>query len=185
MKYLKSITLLVIILIVSGCSSIAPNYQSDFKTVNGLKNNNLHSMKSGEFTEKDKTVNDITIRGGEMSSPYDKSFGKYLKKALEEELKQASLWDKSSNFEVSGILLKNELDGSGMNIGTADISAKFVVKKNRKVIYSKTHTIHHEWESAFAGMTAIPRAQNNYVTAIQKLLKAFFLDKELLVTLKK
>jgi hypothetical protein len=47
---------------------------------------NLPHMSSGQFSENDESLNKITLRGGVMSSPFNKSYAQYLKKALEEEL---------------------------------------------------------------------------------------------------
>jgi hypothetical protein len=179
------ILVLLAILLFSGCTTIAPQYQPDFELVNELKDMNVPSMKSGEFTEADDSLNSISIRGGAMVSPYGKSYAEYLKKALEEELKQSDLWDPSSKIVISGTLLKNDLDGSGTNIGVSDISAIFVVTKDDSEIYNKTHTIHHQWESSFMGAIAVPKARQNYAISIQKLLRNFFLDKELLIALKR
>lgn len=185
MNLAKLVTIFVIVFSVWGCSSIAPQYQPDFDLVNELKDMDLSSMTSGNFTESDKSVNHITLRGGVMISPYNRSYAEYLRKALEEDLKQSSLWDPSSNIIISGVLIKNEFDGSGISIGESDMSAQFVVTKDGSEIYSKIHTIHHEWESSFAGAIAVPRARKNYPVSIQKLLRAFFLDKELLASLKR
>jgi len=183
-NYSKRIFLILSILFVSGCTSFAPPYQPDFELVNKLKSMDIPAMKTGKFTEQNESVNKITIRGGPMVSPHDKSYAKYLEKALEEELKQSELWDKSSNIVISGTLLVNELDGSGISVGESDISANFVVTKNSTRIYDKTHTIHHEWESSFVGAVAIPAAQNNYPVSIQKLLVKFLSDEEFLTSLK-
>jgi len=183
-KYSKRLLSLISILIISGCTSFAPPYQPDFELVNKLKSTDLPAMKTGEFTEQNELVNKITIRGGPMVSPYEKSYAKYLEKALEEELKQSELWDKSSNIVISGTLLINELDGSGISVGESDMSANFIVTKNGNKLYDKTHTIHHEWESSFVGAIAIPAAQNNYPISIQKLLVKFLSDEEFLTIIK-
>jgi hypothetical protein len=183
MNIRKTLLVLLVILIASGCSTVAPQYQPDFNLVNELKDLDLPGMKSGEFTAANDSVNHISIRGGTMSSPFDNSYAEYLKKALEEELKQSSIWDLSSEIEITATLLKNELDASGLSIGECDLSANFMVNKEGSEIYNKVHSIHHEWESSFIGAIALPKAQQNYLVAIQKLLREFFLDQDLLSTL--
>lgn len=179
----KAVVACFAILVVSGCSSIAPQYQPNFELVNELKDSEYPLMNTGAFAEADESVNHITIRAGAMISPYEKSYAKYLQKALEEELKQSDLWDQASNITIEGTLIKNELDGSGVSLGLADISASFLVRSNGSEIYNKTHTIHHEWKSSFVGAVAVPRAQKNYPISIQKLLRSFLLDKDLVTAL--
>lgn len=171
------------IVMASGCSSVAPQYQSDFSSINDLKEMDIQPLKSGSFLDHG-SVNSITLRGGAMTSPYNNSYAEYLKKALEEDLKQSGHWDSGSEIVISGELISNELDASGFSVGESDISAKFVVSKNNDVIYNKIHSVHHEWESSFVGAIAIPNAQKNYPVAVQKLLRKFFLDNDLLAVLK-
>lgn len=185
MNTIKVISIFFVFLIMTGCSSIAPQYQPDFELVNKLKDTKLSPMRSGKFTDGHVSVNEVTLRGGTMHSPFEESYAKYLKKALEEELKQSFLWGPSSKIVISGVLLKNEVDSSGFSVGESDVSARFIVTDNNKEVYNKVHTIHHEWESSFIGAIAIPNAQNNYPVTIQKLLKSFLLDKKFLNTLAK
>ena len=46
-------------------------------------------------------------------------------------------------------------------------------------------TARHEWDSAFLGSIAIPRAQQNYPIVVQKLLASLYVDLEFLQALKK
>ncbi len=184
MKIVKLTIVFIAIILASGCSSVAPQYQSDFSLINDLKEMNIPPLKSGTFLDHE-SVNSITLRGGAMTSPFNNSYAEYLKKALEEDLKQSGHWDSHSKIIISGELVKNELDASGFSIGESDITAKFIVSKDNDIIYDKTHSIHHEWESSFVGAIAIPNAQNNYPVSIQKLLRKFFSDGDLLAVLKK
>lgn len=180
----KFILIFIAILSASGCSSIAPQYQSDFNLINDLKDMSIYPLNSGSFIDGE-SVNSITLRGGAMNSPYNNSYASYLKNALEEDLKQSGHWDPNSKIIISGELLKNEIDASGFSTGESNISAKFIVSRNDNEIYNKIHSIHHEWESSFIGAIAIPNAQNNYPVSIQKLLREFFLDEDLLNALKR
>jgi len=90
----------------------------------------------------------------------------------------AGLWDESSSTTISGVLLENHPDASGINIGVADLSAEFFISVDDEEAYRQVHSIHHEWDSSFLGAVAIPRANDNYVIAVRQLLLQLFTDPE-------
>lgn len=183
-EWLKSVVgyvlFLQVVALLTGCATMqAPQYQPDFEMINTLKDIPLEPMQVGVFTSADPDVEKISVRGLRLSSPYDGSHASYLRNALDEELKQAGLWDRGSAIVISGELLVNKLD-AGINIGDADVSARFRVDRAGARVYDKVHTIHHEWESAFVAMVAVPNCINNYPLAMQKLINEFLLDIEFL-----
>ncbi|PVZ65634.1 hypothetical protein [Pelagibaculum spongiae] len=184
MKVVKILLAAIVFSSMLGCTMVAPQYQPDFTSINDLKDLELPKMRSGEFKDNNKHVNDISLRGTSLVSPYSNSFAEYLKKALEEDLKQAALWHSPSDIVVTGELLENDVDASGFSTGETDISARFIVLSSGKEVYNKVHKIHYVWDSSFVGAVAIPNAANSYPVGVQKLLKAFFSDRELIATLK-
>lgn len=181
MKYTK-ITFLALILIftMTGCSMKGNKFNPDFNSINDLKDNNLKSMtvqKQNLKKEKDETIG---LRAVNMTSPYGGSFSKYLEISLEEQLKQALIYNIQSDIKISAILLKNDVSISGFSIGEANLSANFIVINKNKKIYEKEHSIHHEWTSSFIGQIAIENAIENYPIAMQKLIDSFLLDKDLI-----
>ena len=173
--------IMVAILILSGCASVAPTYQPSISNVSTLKDQRPVKVKLGNFDaggpEKD-TVNRLTIRAGGFISPYNESYVEYLRDAIRQELSMAGLLSDNSDVELSGVLLKNEFDASGVNIGYAIMEAQLTIKKNGAVRYDKRKSVRHEWESSFAGMIAIPKARENYTVVVQKLLTSFYIDPE-------
>ncbi len=169
----------VVVVLLSGCATTAPPYQPSMENVGTLQNHRPAQVKVGGFTagkKEGEKVNQLTIRGGAFASPYGGSYVEYLREALREELRLAGLLNDKSEIEVSGALLRNEFDASGVTLGHATMEAELTVKKNGAVRYRKTKSMRHEWESAFAGMVAIPRAHQNYSITIQKLLASFYTD---------
>lgn len=184
MYFKTSIGLLLVTIFMTGCVTwTAPTYQLDFDLINEIKDMDVPPMNSGVFSATD-SVNSVSARGVGIESPYGKSYALYLKKALEEHLKQSGRWDSSSKIIISGKLIKNELEGGGFGVGESDLTAQFVVEKKGITVYSKTHSAHHEWESSIGGMEAQLRALKNYTIVFNKLLRKFFLDKELILVLK-
>ena len=175
---------LILLLTTTGCSMKGHEFKPNFNSINDLKDNNLKVMSIQNENIKNEKDETIGLRAVNMISPYGGSFSKYLEKSLEEQLKQASIYDKQSNIKISAILLKNDVSISSFRIGEADLIANFIVMNKDKKIYEKEHTIHHEWESSFIGQIAIENAIENYPVAMQKLIDSFLLDKDLIEVVK-
>ena len=188
MKYIKQVVFGVgLIFIMTGCSIKGIEFTPNFNSINDLKDGNLKSVN----VKKNKLGN---IEAGNsislgratntMTSPYGGSFQEYLEISLKEELLQASLYSENSNIEIIPKLLNNTLD-TGLSVGTAELSANFIIEIEKKEVFNKTYTIKHEWESSFAAATAVPTTLDNYPIAIQKLIDTFLLDMDVKKILKK
>lgn len=168
--------ILLLLTTVAGCANLnAVQFQPDFNLVNDLKDMNIGGIAVDDFASQDDK---ITIRGASMASPFDGSYGAYLKNALKEQLAQAGLLDESSNIRISGDLLINDID-AGAGQGKTVVSARFVVIRDKAEVYNKVHTVNHLWDSFFSANVALPNAQASYPVAIQKILKSLFSDNEL------
>lgn len=178
------ISALIAVLLLTGCSIKTGLYKPDYNTINELKSINIAPLNVEYCSYSNNSVDNISLRGSEMVSPYGGTFADYIKKSLEEQLKSASLYDKNSNLSLSAVILNNELNANGFSTGTADISANFIVRKNKEIQYEKIHSIHHEWDSSFVGSMAIPEALRNYPIAIQKLINSLMLDKDFVNSIK-
>jgi hypothetical protein len=170
-------------LLVTACSMQAPPYQVSLENVQTIKRAKLEKVNVGSITST-KQLDSISIRGSSMYAPTNKSYGLYLTKALEDELKLAKLWSGVSSTVITGVMLTNDIDVSGFSEGTGDASAKFVVTRGDKVIFDKIISANHTFESSFIGAIAIPNAQANYVNLIQILIKNLFEDEEFISALK-
>lgn len=73
----------------------------------------------------------------------------------------------------------------GFSVGTADLSAKFIVTDSDNVVFYKIITIRHKWDSSFIGAIAIPNAQNNYPKAVQKLISKLMSDQNFITAVSK
>lgn len=178
-------TLIVIVLSVwlSACSMQTPPYQASLVNVQAIKNTDIKEVSVGSFAVA-KSLNSISIRGSSMSSSVDKSYGAYLAKALEEELKLAKVWSAVSSNVISGEILTNDIDSSSFSKGLSEISSKFTVTRDGNVLFEKTLSATHQFESSFMGAIAIPNAQASYVPLIQELLKKLFKDEDFISALK-
>jgi hypothetical protein len=165
-------------LLASGCSLVAPRYNASLQNVQKLKDADGQAMKVGEFTSTPGPGNpqSISIRGSSLTSPYDGNFAKYLSESMRQELSLAGKLSNDAQLEVSGALQKNDITIPPVGNGRADIAARFVLKRNLEVRYDQVKSVHDEWDSSFIGAVAIPRAQNEYPTLVQKLLAALYAD---------
>ncbi len=186
MRRIVLLTLVIISgIILSGCGMVAPKYSASMDNVQMLKDAGNISAKVGKFDSiRGKgNANPISIRTHPMTSPYDNSYAAYLTEAIKQELSLAGKLKPDTDIEISGSLLKNDIDAA-ISMGTGDIQARFIVKKSGQVRYDQTKTVHHEWESSFLGAVAIPRAQQQYLNLVQKLLAALYADQDFLQALK-
>jgi hypothetical protein len=179
MKSIRTLLLLAAISVLgTGCSLMAPQYTGSIDNVQKLKSGSLQPVKVGEFvaTPGNGNANPISIRGSSMTSPYESSYAKYVAEALKIELGLANKNAATSDFELSGELLKNDLNTGGGTMAYGDIEARFIVKKSGAIRYDQVKTINHQWPNSFVGAVAIPRATQEYSNLVQKLLAALYED---------
>jgi len=171
--------------VLSACSMLAPKAAVSVQQTQTLRDSGAAPVKVGTFTSQGADAHDqsISIRGSGMASPYG-SYAKYLEEAIRLQLKEAGLFDEASKAEVSGTLIKNDINAAGFVTASGDISARFQVRRGEKVVYDKIKDAHVEWGSNFLGAIAIPRAQEAYPGLVSTLLGALFGDAEFLSSLK-
>jgi hypothetical protein len=183
MKNMSVVALLI--LLITGCSAIAPKYNTDFNNISQLRKEKLNPARVGTVTKEPASKSDVdslAIRGASYASPYG-SYTAYLAEALKEELDDARLLDPMSQIEVSAVLLRNSLN-AGLSTGEAEIEARFVVRNAGTIKFDKVKVAQYSWESSFFGAVAIPKARENYSKVVQKLIGQLFSDPEFISALK-
>ncbi|MCB1753299.1 MAG: hypothetical protein KDI74_16405 [Gammaproteobacteria bacterium] len=163
---------------VTGCSTVAPHYQASYENTQLLEEGGKNQVDVEAFTAADPKVNSLSIRAGTFQSPTNGSYVEYLQKALEQELYDARRLNQDSDIKVGGVLIENEIDASGFDIGTAKIKAEFIVRSGDREVYRKVHSAAIEWPSSFMANIAVPRAIKEYPRVVQELLSRLFLDPE-------
>jgi hypothetical protein len=171
-------------LFLTGCTTVAPQYTPSIDNVTALKSAGTTKAAVGPIASAQPKVNQLSMRGTAMNSPYDNSYANYVAEALKQELAMAGRYAADANTTIDGTLLKNELDASGFSTGEASIEVRFVVKNGGAVKFDKVKSASHQWESSFAGQVAIPRAIGAYSTLVQKVLGALYADPEFAAALK-
>jgi hypothetical protein len=169
---------LTVLLFIGGCASPAPNYSPSIDNVEVFKKSLVEPVNVGTISVKADLAGGkaISLRAASMTSPVGANFGDYIALALRQELELAKLYSARSGVEISGELLRNNIDAGGMSTNAGQIQARFIVKRGGQIQFNKTKQIEHQWESSFAGAVAIPLAANNYNVMVQKLIAAFIND---------
>ncbi|MDI1270673.1 MAG: hypothetical protein PSV40_16440 [Polaromonas sp.] len=165
--------------ILAGCAGPAPNYAPSIDNVEVLKKiGGNTAVKTGviDVAPGMPGGNAITLRANTMLSPVGKNYGDYIAAALRQELELAKLYSPQSGIEISGTLLRNNIDAGNVSVNTGQIEARFLVKVNGRVLFDKIKRIERQWESSFAGAVAIPLAANNYPLMVQALVSSLVTD---------
>ncbi len=165
--------------VLAGCAAPAPNYTPSIDNVEALKKiGNSAAVKTGAISAPAgmQGAEAIQLRAASMTPPVGKTFGEYIAAALRQELELAKLYNPQAGTEITGTLIRNNIDAGGFNTNEGQIEARFVVTANGQVRFDKVKKIERKWESAFAGATAIPLAANNYPLMVQQLLAALVSD---------
>jgi len=178
MPAIRTIACLALSAVLTACASInAAPYTPSV--------DNLQILKSaGEIKTRVRTFDSagtddnpypVHLRAARMKSPVGDSFGAYLSNALEQEFAISGAISSEAKVEVSGALLKNDIDAA-ISKGTGEISARFVVRRGSGVVYDSIKTASETWDSSFAAIVAIPAATAAYPHIVQKLLANLYAD---------
>lgn len=165
--------------VLAGCAGPAPNYSPSINNVEALKKAGSNvTVKTGEIgvTPGMSGANSLSLRANSITSPVGNHYGDYLAAALRQELDMAKLGNPQSGVEISGMLLKNNIDAGGFRTNEGQMEARFLVKSAGQVRFDKVKRIEHQWDSSFAAAVAIPLAANNYPVMVQKLVGSLVND---------
>lgn len=184
MRTWASLTGLALVVAVAGCATVAPNYSASPDSTQGLQAARVQAAKIGEFTAAPTASNmSITLRASKMEPPQG-TYAKYLADAVKTELELVKLYSATSETEISGVLIQNELNTGVAVTGEGVIEAEFIVRRDGVVRYDKTKLAKTQWDTNYFGAIAIPRAQQEYSKLVRKLVADFFADPDFVAALK-
>lgn len=161
--------------LVSGCGVTAPTYVTQAKSQSVLVNGKLKPATVGAFTARDPAFEHLTVRGNPLTLGSGTASNE-VRHALESELSQAGLLARTSGVQITGTLLKNELNGRGFAEGMADVSVEFVVTRDGRETFRGTKSKTNTWASSFVGAKAIPAAAQGYEQTIGDLVADLVAD---------
>ena len=165
---------------LAACQTLpAPPYSAGADNVRRLQAEGPCAVSVGRFVA-DPAAGDrfetLAIRTNTIRSPVGATFADYLAEALRIELSTAGCLAPDAPVSITGAMLRNELDAENFNTGTATVAARFLVRRGERDVYERTLEARHQWESAYLGAIAIPRAQQEYAVTLRRLLASLFAD---------
>ena len=181
-----SAALLAAGLFATGCTMNGPRYNPFVGNTLALREAGLEQVAIGAIRKDPRAKGDVDrvkARAMSVTSPYG-SYTAYLREALATEFDHADLLDAGSAIRIDGVLLGNEL-ARGMNKEYAALQAQLTITCDGRTAWQGTKSARYEWESAFLGEVAIPRAIANYQIGVQRLIAAFIADPEFAAALGK
>jgi len=168
----------VLFAMLGGCSMLAPTYTASLENTDRLIRAGLAPARVGAFSAQAPARNDsISVRGKTMT-PAQGSYAAYLADAVSQELQLARVLSPAADSEISGVLLKNDMDAAGTGV----IEARFLVRNGGRVQFDKIKAVEHRWQASY--LDAIPRAQQEYAVLVRKLVTDLFNDPEFTAALK-
>lgn len=173
------------LLVLTGCTLTAPRYGAHVTNTMALRDARLAPVAIGDIRKDPaakRDVDRVKARAMKVNSAYG-SYTAYLREALMAEFDHADLLDAGAAIRIDGVLLRNELAGN-LDKEYALIEAELAVTRDGATAYRAAKTVRYEWEAAFLGEVAIPRAIANYQVGVQRLIAAFIADPAFVAALK-
>src|SRR5215510_9780113 len=166
-------------LIASGCATKAPGYQTSIENVQTLAG--LGPVRAAVGTVKldaknAESMSRLSARAMTIEPPYAGGYAEYLAEALRADLAAAGKLDPKAPRTINAVMTANSLDASGINVGVAEVAARFTVTDGGRVLYDRQLQAKHQWESSFLGGIAVQNALHNYNVTVQKLVGQLFAD---------
>jgi hypothetical protein len=168
---------------VVSCATVVPTYQETVDNVTKLEQGGNSKVSLGEF-KADPALQSLHSRANTFNSPYHDSFSEYLREALRLELARAGRYYPHSDIRVDAELQRNNLDISGINVGSQEITARFIVLRRGKIAYDRVKSIRKQWDSSLYAAIAVPLARDAYPEAVHMLLSELFSDPEFIAAIK-
>lgn len=179
----------LVCVLAAGCATKAPAYQSSIENVQVLQQRigavkvSVGSVKADE--KGAGALDQLSSRAMSIESPYPDGYAGYVREALRADLTAAGKLDPAAPRAINAVLTVNRLDTSGINVGEAEVAARFSLTEGGRVLYEKEHAVKREWESSFMGPIAVQNALINYGATVQKLVGRLFADPEFAAALRR
>lgn len=186
MNNFKLCLVTIALLLLSGCATfVAPSYSPDYQTIDTLKKQKLSKAAVNTFEPQDPNaeVNKISLRGSSLKAT-EGSFASYIENAMRSDLTEMGVYDENATTKINTTILKNDIDISGLSKGSGLLEIQLTVSKDGAIALDKTYSVTTAFDSAFAGMTAIPIGQKEYPNLVRALLTKIYTDPEFIEVLK-
>lgn len=176
----QAISLLALSALALSACAVAPvpPPQATFDNLQAIRDGRFAPLRVGEFTAGPGAPaamdRKVTVRAGTQAAPSG-SYARFLGETLEAELKSAGKLDPNAPLVVSGVLTRTHVDSTMPN-ATAELGARFTLRKNGAVAFDKTLEATSTWTSSFLGAIAITDAFNHYNALFSQLVTRLLSD---------
>jgi len=184
---LKLFLLALASLQLSGCATfVAPTYSPSYEAIDQTRKVDADRITVGTVQPTDPAadVNSISLRAASLKSASG-TFAKYLEAALVSDLKEMGFYDAAGTTRIDATLLKNDIDISGLSVGSGLMEANIKVTRANAVRLDKNYQVTTKFESAFAGAVAIPKGQSEYPNLVRAFLRQVYSDPAFVEAIKK
>lgn len=120
-------------------------------------------------------VNKITLRGVTLK-PQSGTFANYLEDAMRTDLMEMGVYDPAALTKIDVIILKNDIDVSGISTGYGAMEVKLTINNNASSTFEKTYAAYTQFDSSFLGATAVAKGQSEYPNIVRALLQKIYAD---------
>lgn len=177
---MKNIILICAVSSIVGCASYkTPTYSPDYVAIDALKTYKLKKVAVNPIQpeDPDAKVNKITLRGGSLVVDGG-TFATYLQNAIKSDLTEIGVFDPTAQTKLDVVILKNDIDVSGLSVGTGELEISLKITSNNNIVLDKNYSANTQFESAFAAIVAVPKGQSEYPKLVKELLANVFADKQ-------
>lgn len=182
----RALGALSIAVLASGCMTLAPPYPAS--TANATSAAALGApVALGTFKHapgREADLKALRARAQMFASPVNDSYADYVAGAVRADLAAGGKLDAGSPRVLSGVLERNEVSADSLLKNSATVTVTFRLDDARSKRFEKSMTSTEEWESAYLGSIAIPRAIQHYVATVQKLIGQLFSDPDFIAATK-
>ena len=177
---MRLLTALLLASLLGACAQTAPPYAASIESLTvTTKLGGPLAVGKFEYTKgQEDQLNSVGARAATFPSPVNRSYADYFADAATKELKAAGKFDAAAPIVLTGVLEKNYLSAASLSTNDSDLIVRFKLSNSGQTVYEKSVQAKREWESAFLGAVAIPRALDNYIATIQDLMRKLFGDPE-------
>lgn len=184
---LRLVPLYACALLASGCAQyLAGPYSADYETLDRMKaaKPGTAAVATVQPVEPTHPVNRLSMRGAALLSPSG-TFAKYLEDALIADLKEAQAYDAASRTVLHAVILKNDLDVSGVSTGSATMEVQLSVTRDGQRRLDKRYQAAISFDSHFMGNIAVPAGQAAYSGVVRQLLRNVYADPQFVAAIGK
>lgn len=170
---MRSILSIIIVLLISGCSTYSVNrYSNNADNVVSLRNYQENKIGVGEFTATEPGRTSITCRGvGPIATPDSETFEKFIQNAFVAELQLAEAYDENDANKITGNLDKLDFN-SNSGYWYIDLTIKSLSGESISV------SEQFKYKTSFYGETACNQTAQAMMPAVQNVIHQVILHPE-------